>query len=243
MKRFVYGSVFACMLLVFVAVTNSNGAVQSLHRSASQPAVVPSFEKVWRVHGASKLFAEIRSYELEFDKITWVSESEFFERKASVSVADDEFVRVLADTRGQRIESSVLAHDGSFHETVSLNREGRTQVNEAHSGEEARSQAVAFSIQICGLIPILRMCSQPDIEITFIERTPALLDKFRVRSHTCEFWLYVDQSHLIRRVDIRRVTLLFAGYQNVNGLILPQLERVSLDGRVVQELFFTRIDL
>lgn len=242
-------AVFACISLAVVAPRASSRTGLSARPGTQQFETPPTFEAVWQAHGGAGTFAKLRSYELEFDRITWVSPSDFFERQARLAVDGDRFVRVLRDAELTRIDSSIFDGSGRLEERIRRSDDDDDDddgsLSRERPADKDRAQALTFSTQICSLIPILRMCAQPETEITFVQRTPMLLDEFRVRSLDAEFTVYADQSHLIRRVDIRRATLHFAGYGTNEGdsAKMPRLERVSIGDRLVYEFVFTRMDL
>jgi hypothetical protein len=245
MKRFTYAVVFPCLSLALATLMYSRTTAHSERQRNLQVGRPPTFQDVWQAHGAAEIFANLRSYELEFDRITWVSPTHFFERQARLSVEDGNFFRVLSDSMARKFESSVLNSHGSFHEEMRRPGHDGTLLTQEQPVDEERVRAFRFSVQICSLLPILRMCAQPETEITFVQRTPAMLNEFKVRSPDAEIIVYADQSHLIRRVDIRRATLQFAGYRTSEGesVRLPYLERVSIGDRLVYEFVFTRIDV
>lgn len=112
---------------------------------------------------------------------------------------------------------------------------------------DSESQSVQSAISMFGLIPVLKQLEANGGGAVSMGVTEDGQKKFAVKTEAEEWILYVDGEHLIRRLQMVRnshhVTIDYSDYRSVADVQLPYIERVSVDGSLVYELFFTQIDL
>jgi hypothetical protein len=113
--------------------------------------------------------------------------------------------------------------------------------------DDSASQSFQSAIRIFGIMPVLKQLEANGGKAVSIGVTEDGQEKFAVKTEAEEWILYVDGEHLIRRLQMVRnshhVTIDYADYRSVADVRLPYIERVSVDGALLYELFFTRIDL
>ncbi|HYV05847.1 MAG TPA: hypothetical protein VFB82_14730 [Blastocatellia bacterium] len=203
-----------------------------------------SITDVLRAHTEARDYAALSTWLAEGVKLTSLPgglESDlasFFERKLKVVSDGRSFKRYKADPLGLREQIDLFDGRSAFH-TVKEN--GRQVEETALAGSELAP--VEFSIRTFGLVPILRELAEPTTNVTYLETTPRRQDKFLVRGAIGDWTVYCDQQHTICRVEIGDKVIEYADYRSVDGVRLPFFQRVYLNGRLVYEIIFTKIEL
>lgn len=161
-----------------------------------------------------------------------------FERKVSVVSDGSAFKRYRVDPLGLREQIDLFDGTASFRRVVEQGK-----VVEERLAGDSQFKDIEFRVKTFGLIPILKQLADPMTEVDSVGRTRHLLETFRVRTATDNWVLYVDQRHLIRRVEIRGKVIEYGDYRSVGGTWLPFIQRVLIGGRQSYDLIFTRMDL
>jgi hypothetical protein len=166
-----------------------------------------------------------------------------FERRETVAYNGSAFIHDQSDPQGV-LEQIDLLEKGKVYRTEIA--EGRRTKTAAQLGgldyESARFRTMAF-----GLIPVLEQLREPTVEAGVAHPTEAGPEVLKVKTSTDTWTVYVDQGRRIQKIERGRnrhtLAIEYLDYRLVGGAQLPFTERVFVDGRLTQELFFTRIDL
>jgi len=231
MKRLVRALTIAALLIPGMWIASSGNAA----RLKSSPL----FEEVLQAHGGRGAIGSVSSFHAKAVRLTSTRPPEYIERKLTVSAFGPWFKRHIVDPLGLIEQFELFDGQVGYYSVV----EKGTAVDQPRLMDSERLRAVKFSIDAYGLVPILQTCSGPAVEAVFLERTPRSLDKFAVRTEAGEWFVYVDRSHRIVRVDIGDKILQFADYRSVNGLQLPFIQRMSLGSQLIYQLTFSTIEL
>ena len=200
-------------------------------------------EEVLQAHGGRKSIASISGFRVGFAKLTYTSPFDFFERQVRISSDGEQFTRETIHPDGKRRRYEVFDGRGSFQVEQSWQDENGDIKRQPFPADSYRLRDVRFSIETSGLIPLLRRLSLQQTNPHFLERTPQMLDRFEVTTPDGRLIISVDQSRLIRRLEVRDISFQFADYHATGGLMLPRIQRVVVGQRLVQELFFSEVNL
>jgi len=163
-----------------------------------------------------------------------------FKRKVSVFMDGKAFKRHTADPKGLRERFDLFDGRSVYRKAVYEHGKLAEEVNQTG---EVRFEGVDFSVETFGLVPVLRLLSDPATRVVYLGRTGLMEDKFEVRPPTGRWVLYADQSHLISRIEVGDKTIAYSDYRNVGGVRLPFIQKLSINGLLAYELAFTRIEL
>lgn len=199
------------------------------------------FEEILRAHGGREVIAAISGYNICFTRLTYTSPTEYFERQVYIAVQGARFKRKTSDPIGLRSRYEALDDSGNFQSMISSkDRNGVTTDRPLHADSD-RLHAVQASIGVCSFPAFLQKLSQNAAGVHSLEESPQMLDKLKIITPGGEYLIFADQSHLIRRVEFGDLAFQFADYRSTGGLILPYVQRVSLNNRLVYEMYFSEI--
>jgi hypothetical protein len=201
--------------------------------------------EVLRAHNVPQTPQALRNWFAEAVKLTLYPDefnsdfSTFFERKMSVARSGAAFRRSKIDPMALREQVEIFDGQNAF---ARVSENGK-RVEENSSLADPKLEAVKFSVQTFGLVPVLRELLEPETKILYLERTQRKQEKFQVETSTGNFILYCDQWHRIRSIEIGDKIIEYADYRSVGGVQLPFIQRFSVGNRLLYELIFTRIDI
>lgn len=162
-----------------------------------------------------------------------------FNRKVTVFMDGKAFKRHTVDPKGLRERFDLF--DGRSAYRKAVYEQGRL-VEEVNQTEGIQFEGVDFSVETFGLVPVLRLLSDPATAVVYLGRAGAE-DKFEVRFATGRWVLYADQSRLVSRIEVGDKRIDYTDYRAVEGARLPFIQRLSVNGRPAYELAFTSIRL
>lgn len=218
----------------------SLGWWMSSSHGVAPPSIPPTLDEMLRAHGGREAIANVNTFRAQAVRLTSTQPPAFFERRLTVAVEGEKFRRQTKTSIGPRLRSEWFDGQRGFQSLVSDDTE---KLPEPLAMGGRRLQAVKSSLNIFGLLPILRRCAEPGTEIIPQDSGAAGLSKSRVKSSAGEWVVYTDQAHLIRQVEIGPWLLQFADYRSTGGLQLPFVQRLSKDRHLVCELIFSSIEL
>lgn len=114
--------------------------------------------------------------------------------------------------------------------------------------EEWEYKGINFSFKTFGLIPLLAQLQQDaTVQAVHLAGAGEDHDTLVIRTALGTWTLYLNREHLISRAEITRnqrvLKIEYLDYRRVGGVQVPFVQRLSANGALVYELFFTRIDL
>lgn len=113
--------------------------------------------------------------------------------------------------------------------------------------EDSESQSAQSAIRMFGIVQVLKQLEANGDQAVSMGVTEDGQEKFAIKTEVEEWILYVNSEHLISRLQMVRnshyVTIDYADYRWIDGIQLPHIEKVYVDGALLYELFFTQIDL
>jgi hypothetical protein len=236
MRRLIHASIITSLVFLGLGVAFLSG-------SAAPSTPSSSFDEVLQAHGGRAALASVVAFRAEALRLTPTIPPAFFERRLLISVDGPRFKRDTVDPRGLRHQIELIDGDVGFYAVSDRSDGKRAEVSPVQPMDADQRRGARWAVSISGLLHILQTCADRAAEISFQERTPAGLDKFRVKTPAGDWLISADQAHLIRQVEMGDKILQFAGYRSVNGLQLPFIERVSFGNRLMYELFFSTLEL
>jgi hypothetical protein len=151
------------------------------------------------------------------------------------------FRREKRDSQGQPVQVDLFDGDVTYR---SQSRYGES-LGAATQIEDWQSSGVRFNVLTFGIIPLLRQLQ--DSTAVYLGSDEGGQEKLAVRFASVTCTLYVDQQHLIRKVEMIHkgnfVVIEYDQYQAVGDIQLPFNQRLFSNGRQIDELYFTRYDL
>jgi len=166
-----------------------------------------------------------------------------FERKVTVAYNGSAFIHDQIDPKGWSHQVDLLVDEKIYRTEITQGK--RTKTAAQLGGEDY--QSALFCIMSFGPIPTLKHLQNLAAEVIGRERVAEDQERLKVKTASGIWSVYVDQRHLICKVEWisngHNVAIEYLDYRTVLGAQLPFTERISADGRLVHELFFTRIDL
>lgn len=112
---------------------------------------------------------------------------------------------------------------------------------------DSESQSAQSAIRMFGIVQVLKQLEANSDKAVSMGITEGGQDKFAIKTEAEEWILYVNSERLISRLQMMRdshhVTIDYADYRWIDGVQLPHIEKVYVDGALLYELFFTQIDL
>lgn len=163
----------------------------------------------------------------------------FFERHLSVVMDGNAYRRYLTDPLKQREWIDQFDGSAAYHARAANGQ----LVQALKPVSEAAAGGIAFSVKTFTLVPLLKQLADPATVAVYLGRTAFGHDKFDIQTATDRWTIYTDARHLICKVEARNRSIAYADYRLVDGVRLPFIQRLSRDGRLLQELIFTRIHL
>jgi hypothetical protein len=221
------------------------GLVAPSSGKSNQPASVVSIGEVLRAHNVPRDPDLLLASVAEAVKLTSYTDAHdsnspgFFERKIKVSIGVGGFKRHKTDVLGLREEFDLFDGRNAHQSVVETGKKAK----EVDQMSDSRFRAVAFGVNTFGLVPILNQLSAQRAEVNYLGRTARGEDMFELRMATGSWTLYTDQQHMIRKLERGNRTIKYADYRSVDGVRLPFIQRVYIEGRLAYELVFKRIDL
>lgn len=237
MKRHSLFLFVMCLLLGFLSGSSHTGTQISRYQNLDK-AGFTAFHEILKAHGDPEAIASILGFNVCFARLTYTSPTEYFERHVCISVEGSKFKRLTADVVGRRSRYETLDDMGNFQSRLSS--KGGTS-EQLLTADIDRIHAVRASIGICSLLSFLQKFSQQTTEVQLVEGAPQELEKLRIRTPRGEYNIFADQEHLIRRIEFTDIVFEFADYRSTGSMKLPYVQRVSLNNRLVYELFFSEI--
>ena len=226
--------------IVVILPLLSIGLWMASSRGSTSPTAPPALDEALLAHGGREAIGAITAFRAQAVRLTSTQPTTFHERRLSVVVAGAKFRRQIESPFGSRLRVEWFDGQRGF-EMISVASDEKHPPALAMS--EQRLQEVKSSLALFGLLPILQRCNEPNAEIIAQDSVSVRLNKFRIKTSAGEWAIYIDQSHLIRQVEIGPWLLQFADYRSVGELKLPFVQRLSFGQRLVFELVFSSIDL
>ena len=217
-------------------------ALSASSNTTSQQLGSLSIEKILRAHNVPRDAPFLSNWTAEAVRTThYASDVDagapgIFQRKLIVSIEGNSFRREKADPLGVREE--IDAFDGR---TASHSTSEQGMAVDGTPSDYRRRKAVEVSVHTFGLIPVLKELAEHSAKIEYNGRL-ADLDCFKVRTSLGSWLFYIDSASIIRRLEVGSGRIDFSDYRFVEGVKLPFFESVSIGGRTMHELLFTRID-
>jgi hypothetical protein len=214
-------------------------------REANQAASLLSIDEVLRAHSVPQNPAALSTFSAEAVRLTSRPPgidpplASFFERHVSVVMAGEAYRRHTSDPSRLREQFDLFDGSAIHHAAV---EQGRL-VEAADSMTDSESEGVEFGVKTLGLVPILRQLSDPTTEAVYLGSAAYGQDKFEVKTSGDRWTIFTNREHLICRLEAGNRTIEYADYRSVDGIRLPFIQRLSIGGRLLQEIVFTRIDL
>ena len=163
----------------------------------------------------------------------------FFERKVTLAVDGNRFTRRKVDPQGLREQVDLFDGQAPYHATSETGR----VVEQGPGLRESAPAGAGSSIKTFSLVPVLRQFLDPAARTAYVGRSSIGEDKFDLQTPNGVWTLYADREHLIRRLESHNKIIDYADYRWVDGVRLPFIQRFSVNGGLLCELVFTRIDL
>jgi hypothetical protein len=233
---------FAALLLVLASPGVAHGKPSMFLSARALPqGFSVDFEDLLKAHGWRRT-PGIESYILKCRRITYrTSVQDFFERSVVVSVdgASLRLKREIADPVGSPCQVEIFAGNNGYIGWLA-SRDGNTR----YSLDATEHLApLKCSIEISGLLPLLIKFGKAQAS-TWAGRGSDGLGMFDVKASDGRvFRVLVDQHLLIRKIVIGGIELQFADFRDTQGLMLPYIESVSTQGRLVYQLYFSEVEL
>jgi hypothetical protein len=229
-----------------VEMEKPSSTVISVYKNeASQPASSVSIAEVLLAHRIPQNPDALSNFEAAAVRLTSRPRGtdhdmpNFFERNVSVVVAGNAYKRHTADSLKLREQFDLFDGTTPYHSVI---EDGRL-VEEANPITQSQAKGVSFSVRTFTLVPILKQLSDPATEAVYLGRTVYGEDKFDVKTATDKWTIYTDAEHLICRLDMRDKSIEYASYRSVAGIRLPFIQRLSINGSLIQETIFSRITI
>jgi len=235
--------------VLFLSVLLFAGLVIASFGNADHPAPDKLINDIRQAHNIWQHPKEL-SASIEAVKLTSIYSEpgsglpNFFERNVTISINGNAVRLDKIDPSGLIKESEIF--DGRrLHRAES--RQGKQVEMEDRAGAAQASatqyETVEFGIKNLGLLAVLNHLSNPAAEIKYLGLTSRKENKVEVGVGVGSFILYADRDHKIRKVEVGKYIIEYAGYRSVEGVMLPFIQRVFVRGQLVYELVFTRIAL
>ncbi len=216
---------------------------------ANTAGPVSSIDEVLQAHNVLQTPDALVSYVAEARKLMYYHVNPgsdlpgYFERKITVSTDGNTFKRDKVAPHQLREQIDIVGEQVACRSEF---EEGNL-VNASNQLDESESRAVKFSVESFGLIPILKQIQDARLRAVYLGPVEGNQDKFEIKTASGIWVVLVDSWHVIQRVQMIRnqhtLVIDFADYREVDGIQLPFLQHVSLDGALLYDLFFTKIDL
>jgi hypothetical protein len=240
MKRIAHALALFSLLTLFSPAGFSRDSAKVTSEGVDQQEAAGLLEEMLAAHGGRSAISSVSGFYAELTKLTYTSPEDYFERKVRVWADGERFERQFIHPNGLRERRETFDGQGGLKEEV-VSQEGGANNRQVVATDSGRLGAVQFGVETCNLILFLVKLSQQGVTSRFLERTPQMLDKLIITTRRNEYIVFVDQSRLIRRLEIGELVFQFADYRPTNGLMLPRVQRVSVGNRLAYELFFSEI--
>lgn len=158
-----------------------------------------------------------------------------FERKLNLST-DGPVVRY--DRTTLNINQSYLFDGNTLIRTTF---QAGTQLDvKAVDGTEAAS--IKFQMATFGLLPILKRLSDPATQVIYVGATEKG-DRFQVQTSGGSWYFYSNSNHLIDRLEVGEIIIMYGDYRTVDGLTLPFYQNVRKGETLLYEIRFDIFEL
>jgi hypothetical protein len=168
-------------------------------------------------------------------------------------------LNVSTDSQRQFERQLTLSGDGSVYryERVTLNTsqsylfDGKTIVRTtSESGTQlevkeldgVEAASIRFQIATAGLVPILKLLSDPGTKVIYAGRT-SKGDRFEVTTNSGSWSFYVNANHLIDRLEVGEINITYGDYRAVDGLTLPYYQKVAKGETSLYDIKFDTFEL
>ena len=233
------GLVFSGLLITGIAITFSK---KSNHTDHSVIDEVVRAHNLALTQDASAAFVAEATKVLRFHTDSKSAAPGTMECQVTVAYNGSLFIHRLVDPQGSFEQIDLLENGAGYRTAI----EAGSRTKTAAPLGSADYESLKFRVMSFGLIPILKQLQEPTVEVLHHEGTEADQERLTVKIASNIWTVYVDQEHLIRKIERvrerRNLTIEYLDYHTVGGAQLPFTERISVDGRLTYELFFTRIE-
>lgn len=239
MKKFTHALVAVAPVILWALISFSGSGTHSQAQTAAQPDANSAFEKSLDAHGGRAAIARATSCRLEAVRLLTTFPTEFIERHMTLSVDGSKFRRNSIEPSGASDRAEMFDGGRLYAVLRSKDDDGGITSHSLPTGSD-RLRALRFNVDTFGLLPFLRICAN---SVAIAEGRAGALDKFRVRTDKGDWIVYIDQTGLIRRLEMGDKVFQFADYRSSGELRLPFIERLSIGDRLVYELIFSKIEI
>lgn len=235
-------SVVAVITLALFTPAGLEGSGE-MHSSPNDRALTQSFERVLDAHGGRNAIDAAEGATCRMTRVTCTAPDTFLERQIELTTSGVRFIRRTEDPLRTRTQVEIFDGRGAFAAGAKTREDEDHVIEEALPSDAGRLSGVQASNQSTGLLPILKALTGPEAEVSEQAAGSTKLRKFNVATSRGAFVIYADRGDLIRRVDRGSITMLFADVREVTPLKLPFVEKILSNGRVVFDVYFSRIEL
>lgn len=231
--------VIALALVAFAGLATRKGS--SPITSAAAPVAPPPQQALVNAHGSPGALAAIDRYTLSATRVRNLLGTAPFVLNIIVSIDGRMFIHSVSTD--ERSEEECYDGRGSFRAVARSLLTNGGEVEPLPSDAARRRAVESSNLMTTGLLPLLRKFVDPAAEVSRIA-VDSNGERFSVRTPDGSFVVYTDPKHRIVRVDSgNHVSMQFAGFRSYGSLVLPSFQRISIDGRLVWDVYFRDIVL
>lgn len=200
----------------------------------------PAIGNVLKAHGVTTETGSLSAFFIEAVKLTSIEGGPteelpgFFERKTTLASDGRFFRRSKIDSQGL-LEEVVLLDGLRAYRVVRESGQSDAEAEELQGNER---DGVRFIAATSGLAPVLARLNKEKTAFAYKGETSRGWSLFTARTDIGNVSIFADRERVIRRIEAAGFTIEYAGYREVDGVLLPFIQRVYRGSRLLYELFF-----